>query len=81
LSIAPIKAGIVTDLPGAQLSASLTSLASTDAGPLINIAAFPDPSGQPAIRLIGGAGTAGGYFVVTLLVMELKDGDRTGSGI
>lgn len=80
LSIAPIKTAIVTDLPGVQLSASLASLSSTDSGPTISVPALADPAGGPAIRLIGGAGTAGGVFVVTLQVLEAKDVDRDSTG-
>ncbi|MBV8721701.1 MAG: hypothetical protein JO277_06105 [Candidatus Eremiobacteraeota bacterium] len=76
VSITRIAAAIVTDLPGVQLSQSLASLASTDGGPTISIPLLADPNGNPAIRLVGGANTAGDYFVVTLMCPEAKDVDR-----
>ena len=78
--IARIASAIVTDLPGVQFSASLAKLASTDAGPTISVPAFADPAGGPAIRLTGGAGTAGGIFIVTLSIPEAKDEDRDPTG-
>lgn len=81
VSIVRIAAAIVTDLPGAQLSSSLAALSSTDSGPTISVTSFPDPAGGPAIRLIGGTGTAGGVFQVTLECPEAKDEDREGTGI
>jgi hypothetical protein len=81
VSITPIKASISTDLPGVQLSSSLASLASTDSGPTIAVPALADPSGGPAIRLTGGAGTAGLFFLVSLQVVEGKDSDRSAMGV
>lgn len=75
--VTPISAAIATDLPGVQLSSSLASLASTDAGPTLNIPAFADPGGNPSIRLIGGAGTAAKFFAVTLMCPEASDEDRS----
>jgi hypothetical protein len=75
-----INNSIVTDLPGVQFSASLAKLSSTDAGPTISVPAFADPAGGPSIRLIGGAGTAGGIFVLTLSLPEPKDEDRDPTG-
>lgn len=80
LSITPIRAGEQSGgVPGAQLSASLASLSSTDAGPTISIPAFADPTGGPSIRLIGGADTAGKFFLVSFFVAEAKDVDRQGT--
>jgi hypothetical protein len=81
VSLTPIRTGIASDLPGMQLSSSLASLASTDGGPVINIPAFADPAGGPAIRLTGGVGTAGGYYLVALRIPEAKDEDREGTGV
>lgn len=83
VTITPIAAAsAITDVPPvAQLSASFGSLASTDAGPTINIPALADNvSSGPMIRLIGSASTAGKFFVVNLLVMEDKDDSRSPSG-
>lgn len=81
VTVTPIVAAISTDLPGVQLSASLTSLASTDSGPTIAIPALADDTTNgPMIRLIGGAGTAGKFFVVSLSVMEPNDEDRDPAG-
>lgn len=80
IGLVRISTAIVTDLPGVQLSASLASLSSTDAGPTISVPAFADPAGGPAIRLIGGTNTAGGVFVLTLLVAQAKDDDRNPTG-
>ncbi len=81
VSITPIAADIQTDLPGVQLSESLASLASTDSGPSINIPTLADPNGEPAIRLTGGDGTQGLFYVVTLMCPEAKDEDRSSTGI
>ena len=81
VAVVRINSAIVTDLPGVKLSASLISLASTDSGPTIAVPAFPDPNGLPAIRLTGGAGTSGGFFLVSLRLNEAKDEDREGTGI
>jgi hypothetical protein len=78
-TISPIAAAVSPSLPGVQLSESLASLASTDSGPSINIPTLSDPNGQPAIRLIGDASTAGLFFVVTLMCPEAKDEDRNGT--
>jgi hypothetical protein len=83
VSVTPIAAAsATTDVPPvAQLSASFGSLASTDAGPTINIPALADNvSSGPMIRLIGSASTAGKFFVVNLFVMEDKDDSRSPSG-
>jgi len=79
IAITPLGSAIVTDLPGVQLSASLASLSSTDSGPTISVPAFADPAGGPSLRLVGGAGTAGGIYVVSLFVAEAKDVDRSGT--
>lgn len=81
VSIAGYGAADVTDLPGFQLSASLASVSSTDAGPTISVPTFADPSGKPALRLVGGGNTAGQVYLVTLLVMEPKDDDRDPNGV
>jgi hypothetical protein len=78
--VSPISDTIATDTPGVQLSASLASLSSTDVGPTINVPTFADPVAGPAIRLTGGAGTAGKVFAVTLKVSEAKDEDRSPTG-
>lgn len=80
VAVAGISTAIVTDLPGVQLSASLASLSSTDSGPTISVPAFADPVAGPAIRLTGGAGTAGKVFAVTLKVAEARDEDRSPTG-
>ena len=80
LSIVPIQASGQITIPGVQLSASLASLASTDSSPDINVPAFADPAGGPAIRLIGTADTAGDFFVVTLGIAQEADEDRSGTG-
>jgi hypothetical protein len=79
IAITPLAAAISAAVPGAQLSASLASLASTDVGPSIPIPAFPDPAGGPSLRLTGGIATAGLFFVVSLFVAEAKDTDRSGT--
>lgn len=81
VTITPIAAAIQTDLPGVQLSESLASLASTDGGPTINVPTLADPGGEAAIRLVGGAGTAGLFYVVTLMCPEAKDEDRSNTGL
>jgi len=81
VTITPIAAAIQTDLPGVQLSESLAELASTDSGPSINIPTLADPSGEAAIRLIGGVATAGLFYVVTLMCPEAKDEDRSNTGL
>lgn len=81
ISIVPLAAAVSANLPGVQLSASLASFASTDSGPTIDVPAFADPSGGPAIRLIGSAATQNLYFLVTLSVVMPADVDRAGSGI
>lgn len=80
LSVVPLASAIVTDVPGVRLSESLISLASTDGGPLINVPSFADPAGGPAIRLTGGAETAGVFFLVSLVVNEAKDEDCDAQG-
>lgn len=80
LAVAPYGTAISTDTPATQLSASLASLSSTDSGPTISVPAFPDPTGGASIRLIGGAGTAGKVFMVSLKVNETKDEDRNPTG-
>lgn len=79
IAVTPISTAAVAAFPGVQLSASLIDLASTDSGPTIAVPAFPDPAGQPAIRLTGSAGTAGLVFTVCLLVSEATDEDRSGT--
>lgn len=74
VSVSPYSNAIVTDLPGVQLSESLASISSTDGGPLISVPSFPDPAG-PAIRLVGGVGTAGKVFMVSVQIPEAKDED------
>jgi hypothetical protein len=78
--VTPISTTISTDTPGVQLSASLASLSSTDGGPTISVPAFADPVAGAAIRLTGGAGTAGKVFAVTLKVAEQRDEDRSPTG-
>ncbi len=79
-SIVEITSGTAGALPGVQLSASLASLASTDAGPTINIPAFADPSGEPVIRLRNSADSAEGFFMVSVEISEAKDEDRSPQG-
>jgi hypothetical protein len=79
IAVTPLKAGVVTTLPGAQLSASLAALSSTDAGPSISVPTFADPAGGPSLRLTGSAGTAGGLFMVSMFVAEAKDTDQSGT--
>lgn len=81
VSITPIRAAIAGVSPGVQLSATLASLASTDAGPTIAVPALADPAGGPSIRLIGGAATSGLFFLVTLEAPEARDEDREGTGV
>lgn len=78
VSVCPIgNAAIVTDLPDVQLSASFGTFAATG----IAIPALADNvTNGPIIRLIGGAGTAGKFFLVNLLIAEDKDEDRSPSG-
>ena len=80
VTVTGISAAVVTDLPGVQLSESLASLSSTDSGPTISVPAFPDPVGGAAIRLVGGTGTGGKVFAVTLKVGEQRDEDRSPTG-
>jgi len=77
IAVTPYSTSIATDLPGAQLSASLASLSSTDAGPTISLPAFADPAGGPSLRLIGGAGTAGKFFMVSMFVAQARDTDKS----
>ena len=83
LALTPIAAGPIGVWPGAQLSASLAALSSTDAGPTISVPSFPDPAGGPSIRLIGGTNgeltTAGQLWLVSFYVAEAKDADRSGT--
>lgn len=71
-------------MPSVQLSESLASVSSTDAGPTISVPAFPDPVGGAAIRLIGGVNgvtTAGLVYLVSVQIPEAKDEDRNPTGI
>ncbi|HEV3059575.1 MAG TPA: hypothetical protein VGY48_15100 [Vicinamibacterales bacterium] len=71
------NAAIVTDLPDLQLSASFGTWAASG----IAIPALADSvANGPIIRLIGGAGTAGKFFVVSLLIFEEKDENRSSTG-
>ena len=79
IAITPCSTGISAAVPGAQLSASLASLASTDTGPTIAIPAFADPAGGPSLRLTGGIATAGLFFMVSMFVAEAKDTDWSGT--
>lgn len=82
VTVTPYGAAIATDLPSVQLSESLAGdLSSTDVGPTISIAALADPAGEPVIRLVGGAGTAGLFYLVSLTCPEGKDEDRTSDGV
>lgn len=81
LSLTPIAGAALTAIPSVQLSESLAQLASTDAGPTIDVPSFPDPSDQPAIRLTGSAATQGRYFVLSLSIVEPADTDRSGTGV
>ncbi len=80
LALVPVGAQPFAIGPGAQLSASLALLSSTDVGPTINVAAFPDPAGGPAIRLVGGTAgelsTAGTIYIVSLILSTARDEDR-----
>lgn len=70
-----------TGLPEVQLSESLAGdLSSTDAGPSITIPLFTDPNGEPAIRLNGGADTAGQQYLVSLLCPEAKEDNAPRGG-
>lgn len=80
VSVTQYLNAVGTGLPGVQLSASLAKLSSTDAGPTISVPAFADPAGGPSIRLIGGAATAGGVYMVMIQVAEPKDEDRNPTG-
>jgi hypothetical protein len=80
VAVTPYSNAISPDVPGVQLSASLASVSSTDAGPTISVPAFADPAGGASIRLIGGAGTAGKVFMVCLQVSQQKDDDRSPTG-
>lgn len=81
LSIVSISSASSIPVPGTQLSASLASLSSTDAGPTISVPTFADPSGQPAIRLQADADNEGEIFLVSLEIMEAKDEDRDPTGV
>lgn len=71
------NAAIDTDLPDLQLSASFGTFAATG----IAVPALADSvANGPIIRLIGGAATAGKFFIVTLMIAEDKDEDRSPSG-
>lgn len=81
VTVTPLGTAVQTDLPSVQLSTSFGSLASTDAGPTINIPALADDTTNgPMIRLIGGANTAGDFFLVSLDIMEATDEDRDPTG-
>jgi hypothetical protein len=57
-----------------QLSESLAGdLSSTDSGPSISIPLLSDPGGEPAIRLVGSADTAGLFYLVSLQCPEAKE--------
>lgn len=71
------NAGIDTDLPDVQLSASFGAFAA--AGMAIPALADSVTAG-PIIRLIGGAATAGKFYVVNLLIAEDKDENRSPHG-
>jgi hypothetical protein len=74
VTITPYRQGVVTGVPGTQLSASLVGdVSTTDGGPSINVPALPDPNGEPAIRLSGDVTTAGAVYLVTLLCPEAKE--------
>lgn len=77
IAVTPYSTAIATDLPGAQLSASLASLSSTDAGPTISVPAFADPAGGPSLRLTGDTGTAGKVFLVSMFVAQARDADKS----
>ncbi len=81
VTITPIAATVIADLPGVQLSESLASLASTDSGPSLNIPTLADPGGEAAIRLTGSADTSGLFYLVMLMCPEAKDEDRSNTGI
>jgi hypothetical protein len=69
-------------MPRAQLSESLTqNLSSTDSGPTISVPTLADPSGSPAILMLGSTGTEGGVYLVTLMCPEAKDEDRSNTGV
>lgn len=73
--------GLVTDLPGVQLSESLVGdISTTDAGPSINFPVLPDPNGEPVIRLIGDDATSAGVFLVSLQCPEAKEDNAPRGG-
>ena len=80
VTITPLQASGQVDIPGVQLSASLASLASTDAGPSIAVPALADGADGPMIRLIGTANTAGDFFIVTLFIEDFDTHGRSESG-
>lgn len=66
-----------TEVPDLQLSASFATWAATG----IAIPALADSTSLgPILRLIGGAGTAGKFYMVNLIVFEAKDEDRSPTG-
>lgn len=69
--------------PSVQYSASLIqNLTSGDAGPSVTVPTFADPTYGPSIRLTNGSGGDGGQvYLVTLMVVEPKDIDRTPTGV
>ena len=79
VSITPYGNAMSQSTPSVQLSASLASVSSTDAGPTISVPAFADPAGGAAIRLIGGVSsgitTAGLVYLVSVQIPEAKDED------
>lgn len=71
------NAGIDTDLPDLQLSASFGTFAATG----LAVPALADSvTAGPIIRLIGGTATAGKFFLVNLLIAEAKDEDASAGG-
>lgn len=78
VSVQPLgNAAIVTDVPDVQLSASFGTFGVTG----IAVPALADNvSAGPIIRLIGGAATAGKFFMVNLLIAEAKDEDLSPTG-
>ena len=77
VSVSPYGNAMSSDLPAVQLSASLASVSSTDAGPTISVPAFADPVAGPAIRLVGGVRHAGKVFIVSVQIPEAKDETAT----
>jgi hypothetical protein len=80
LTVTPFgNAALQTDAPDTFLSASFGTFAAT--GMVLPAVAVPDSvSGGPLIRLVGGASTADKFYLVTLLIAEDKDEDRSPSG-